>query len=264
MKGKKMKKSGKVHSCLCTDMKLMSFTLIELLVVIAIIAILAGMLLPALNNARKSANGTKCVGNVKEVARIFMFYNDDYDGHYPNPWTIRSGTKSDKYFFSKLATMYRVRHGEKYSDTLFRCPEYPTKGYLDGVFAISYGANIYGFIGTESPLDDAVLNYKKNNHFKAPSKTCMVGDNYNHWRVDFNGKPEDITGPDMHTKAYIAFRHSNRANFAFLDGHVDARTKINVPCIQGYPDMTTTSKKQKLYDSFFWNAHNPATAFNGM
>ena len=244
--------------------KVRSFTLIELLVVIAIIAILAGMLLPALNNARKTARSAKCTGNLKEIARLFLFYNDDYDGHYPHPYTMRNGTASNKYFFTKLGDLYNVQIGEKYADTIFRCPDHPTQGFIDGVFATSYGANIYGFIGTESPLDTAVLNYKKNNHFSSPSKTCMTGDNYNHWRIDFNGGPTDVVNVNLHTKAYISFRHNQRANFAFLDGHVESRTKINVPCIQGYPDMTSNSKKELLYMSFFWNTKNPPVSFNGM
>ena len=240
------------------------FTLIELLVVIAIIAILAGMLLPALNNARETARSANCVGNCKEITRLFQLYNDDYEGHYPNPWTIRNGTASNKYFFGKLASLYNIQNGEKYHNTIFRCPTYPLKGYLDGVFATSYGANIYGFIGTESPPDTFTGPYRKTSFFHAPSKTLMIADNYNHWRVDFNGTAAEITGLDMHTKAFVAFRHNQRANVGFIDGHVESRTKDRVPCFQGYPDHTTTSKKQLLYDSFFWNAHNPPTSFHGM
>ena len=60
------------------------FTLIELLIVIAIIAILAGMLLPALNRARESGRKSECVNRLSQTMKAHIFYADSYGGAIVN------------------------------------------------------------------------------------------------------------------------------------------------------------------------------------
>lgn len=246
------------HFSLSSRVKIRFFTLIELLIVVAIIAILAGMLLPALNKAREMAYKISCVNSMSSLGKAYIMYTGDYNSMVPfymkkgdtkKSWqggSPDSGLLAEYLNLNEVGIRIGARahlNGQDYQPIVrskISCPcldRYEWENVIMGSDGYGYNSYVYMYYAAPADMetdDSDQWQYRVAafRDFKMPSKTMLFMETLN----------LNIASGNSTYSSNWRFSHSNMSNCVFADGHVDSVRQFS-PFITNYG---TT------YRSMFW------------
>ncbi len=225
-----------------------NFTLIELLIVIAIIAILAGMLLPALSKVKAVAQGIVCVGNMKQMGQLYNQYVNNYDDY-----VLPASCPGDLFWYEQFADMLKQgtydgakRLNQAGAPSFLKCPgSFCKAGLYENCFVYSAAGNnmpglSYGWMSDPAerlPKEAEAIakSWKKvgSKYYPRPSQRLCVYDGGTS-NLPGGTKAKAFSKPAFYGWAsakeefgtwvyndYVNGRHNRTVNGFFMDGHVE-------------------------------------------
>ena len=210
-------------------MEKQKFTLIELLVVIAIIAILAAILLPALNSARNRGRDAVCKSQLKQINTATLMYCQDNDDWIPPAITQNWAMLGWQYLIEPYVASSSTQN-ERYVGTrngVFLCPaEYRLIDYNNpaGTFKYSHYA-INAYLSGRKDWGGSVGKVRKLNEVREPSKAVYILDNdvTDNQSIQYTSHGSYRHGGNARTSLTSPINDSDWLNVLYIGGNVDSR-----------------------------------------